>query len=117
MKKILLSLLLISTILSVGCGNYGQNYHYTYKVKITYQNGDVDTVLCGMDGFKENEATLYLKTSESGVLVSGGTPSCLMVGCGFYGNTVACGVRKYVVLYTEKVAITNDSKDLHFEVK
>lgn len=118
MKKLLSILLIVSSIAICGCKEFGPDYHYTYKVKVTYQNGDIDTVKCGLDSFNGNSVGLYVKTSDNGVLVNAGTPACLTLGCGFYQYTVVCGVRKYILLESDTLKITHQRKDnLNFEVQ
>lgn len=91
-----------------GCTEYGQDYKYTYTAKVTYTDSTVDTLVFGRESFKGNPVFVYLKVSESGVLSSGGTSPCLMIGCGFYQKAVACGVRKYEIIHTVKVAINGN---------
>tara|TARA_R110000782_G_C14658899_1_gene397638 strand:+ start:424 stop:765 length:342 start_codon:yes stop_codon:yes gene_type:complete len=91
-----------------GCSEYGQDYKYTYTAKITYTDSAVDTVKFDYDSFKGNPVNVYLKISDSGLLASGGTSPCLMVGCGFYNTAIACGVRKYEIINEVKVAINGN---------
>lgn len=96
--------ILLFVILLDGC-KYGQDYKYTYTAKVTYTDSSVDTVVFGRESFKGNPVVVYLKVSESGVLSSGGTSPCLMIGCGFYSTPVVCGVRKYEIISESKEAI------------
>jgi len=98
--------LLVAVFLG-GC-EYGQDYKYTYTVKITYTDSAVDTVTFDYDSFKGIPVNVYLKISDSGLLASGGTSPCLMVGCGFYRTAIACGVRKYEIINEVKVAINGN---------
>ena len=79
------------------------DYTYVYDVKVTYTNGDVDTVQCSMDSFKGNVVYLKLKISDSGVFSNSSTSPCLVIICGFYTDVKACGVRKYIILNEEKI--------------
>jgi hypothetical protein len=85
--------------------NFGTNYTYKWKLAVVYTNGEKDTVNCQYDSFKGNECYLTLKISESGLLSSGGTEPCIIMGCGFYSEPVVCGVRKYEVLNLDKVLL------------
>jgi hypothetical protein len=105
MKNILLIIIIIIISLTIlySCSNdIKPNYTYNWKVAVVYTNGDKDTLNCKYDSFKGNECFLYLKISENGLLSSGGTASCIVMGCGFYTTVVACGVRKYEVLSLNK---------------
>jgi hypothetical protein len=106
MKNIFLIISIISFTILYSCSNdIKPNYTYKWKIAIVYTNGDKDTINCKYDSFKGNECFLYLKISENGLLSSGGTASCIVTGCGFYSNVVACGVRKYEVLSLDKVPL------------
>lgn len=102
---IILAMLLLCAFYSGCSDSFGDNYKYDWVVKATYTNGDVDTLKCTYNSFKGNECYLYLKISESGLLSSGGTTPCLIVGCGFRQSTVSCDIRKYEVLSLSKVSI------------
>lgn len=109
MKKsnsILYSVLI--TILLCSCIEYGQNYNYKYKVRVTYTDSAVDTLEFNRDSFKGNKVYLYLKISESGLLSSGGTSPCLVIGCGFYKRTIVCGVRKFEILSSDTIALNDN---------
>ena len=101
MKKKLLILSVLFILLVSSC-KYNPDYTYKWDIKVTYTNGDIDTLHHESNSFKGNPVVLYLKTSESGVLVSGGTTPCLVSSCGFYYETIVCGVRKYDVIKEEK---------------
>ncbi len=100
--------LVLITILFCSCTEYGQDYNYRYKVKVTYTDSAVDTLECNRNSFKGNKVYLYLKISESGLLSSTGTSPCLVIGCGFYKKTIVCGVRKFEILSSDTIAINND---------
>ena len=85
--------------------NFGTNYIYKWKLAVVYTNGEKDTVNCQYNSFKGNECYLTLKISESGLLSSGGTEPCIIMGCGFYSEPVVCGVRKYEILNLDKVLL------------
>jgi hypothetical protein len=85
--------------------NFGHNYTYKWKLAVIYTNGEKDTVNCQYNSFKGNECYLTLKISESGLLSSGGTEPCIIMGCGFYSEPVVCGVRKYEILNLDKVLL------------
>ena len=85
--------------------NFGTNYTYKWKLAVIYTNGEKDTVDCQYNSFKGNECYLTLKISESGLLSSGGTEPCIIMGCGFYSKPVVCGVRKYEILNLNKVLL------------
>ena len=90
-------------LLFIGCKRkYPPDYNYQWTIKVTYTNGDIDTVECGRDSFKGNPVFLWLKTSSNGALVSGGTTPCLFVSCGLYKSPIVCGVRKYEILSKTK---------------
>lgn len=104
-KKLNLLYLVLVAFYGVGCSNYGQDYKYTYTAKVTYTDSAVDTLIFDYDSFKGNPVYVTLKITDSGLLASGGTSPCLIVGCGFYSTPIACGVRKYEILNEAKVAI------------
>jgi hypothetical protein len=105
MKKLSYIFLVLVAILFSGCADYGQDYKYTYTAKVTYTDSAVDTLVFGRESFKGNNVYVYLKVAENGLLASGGTSPCLMIGCGFYEKAVACGVRKYEILDTLQIVI------------
>jgi hypothetical protein len=102
---IILAMLLLCAVFSGCTDSFGDNYKYDWVVKTTYTNGDIDTLNCSYNSFKGNECYLYLKVSESGLLSSGGTTPCLIVGCGFRQQVVSCDIRKYEVLSLSKVSL------------
>jgi len=107
-KLNLLYLLLVAVFLGgvfLGGCNYGQNYTYTYTAKVTYTDSAVDTLVFSYDSFKGNNVYVYLKITESGLIASGGTSPCLMVGCGLHTKAIACGVRKYEIINEAKSAL------------
>ena len=99
---------ILITILFCSCTEYGQDYNYKYKVKVTYTNSAIDTLEFNRNSFKGNKVYLYLKISESGLLSSGGTSTCLVIGCGFYKRTIVCGVRKFEILSSDTIAINSN---------
>ena len=68
-----------------------------------------DNKYFGFNNLKElikgNECYLTLKISESGLISSGGTESCIIMGCRFYSTPVVCGVRKYEILSLDKMLL------------
>ena len=99
---------ILITILLCSCIEYGQDYNYRYKVKVTYTNSAIDTLECNRDSFNGNKVYLYLKISESGLLSSGGTSPYLVIGCGFHKRTIVCGVRKFEILSSDTIAINRN---------
>lgn len=102
---IILAMLLLCAVYSGCSDSFGTNYTYKWKTSVTYTNGERDTLNYEYTTFKGNEAYTYLKISESGLLSSGGTEPCIIVGCGFHQETITCGVRKYEVLALEKLPV------------
>jgi hypothetical protein len=103
--------ILLVAILFSGCAyKHAQNYNYKWKVKVIYTNGDIDTIQCERNSFNGNEAYLWLKISEPGILISGGTSPCLITQCGFYEDVIVCGVRKYEVLLSEKIPVEGNKR-------
>ena len=95
-----------------GCTEYGQDYKYTYTVKVTYTDSAVDTLVFGRESFNGNPVFVYLKVSESNLLSSGCVSPCLTIGCGLYQKAVTCGVRNYEIIDTVKVAMNSKNYDL-----
>ena len=102
----LLCLILIAALFG-SCMDYGQDYKYTYTIKVTYTNSAVDTLTFSYESFKGNNVYVKLKITENGLFGSSGTSPCLIVGCGFYRTPIACGVRKYKILNEAKTDINN----------
>lgn len=100
MRKLLLFLI---PLVLLGCSYTNHTYYYTAVV--TYTDGGVDTLEFSYDGFKGNEVYVALKTQ--GGMFSNQSSPCLIIGCGFYYNSVACGVRKYELIHKKKVLITD----------
>lgn len=103
-SSVLAAILLLCAVFS-SCDNWGTNYVYKWKAKVTYTNGQIDTVSYEYKSFKGNEAHTYLKVSENGLLSSAGTTPCLIVGCGFRQDVVVCDVRKYEILQHSRVLV------------
>lgn len=100
MKNIIL---LVLIFISVSCHRgFEPDYIYTWKLKVTYTNGEIDTVNCNRESFKGNKVSLYLKTSDPGVLVNASMVPCIVTHCGFYTEIIVCGIRKYEVLESKK---------------
>jgi hypothetical protein len=95
-------LFLILICLSSCAYKHAPNYHYDWTVKVTYTNSDIDTIKCGRNSFNGNEAYIFLKISEPGILVTSSTAPCLVTSCGFYQDIIVCGVRKFEILSIEK---------------
>ena len=106
-KKSFLVVLFIMFVMFIfsSCSYNGPNYTYKWKLAVVYTNGEKDTVKCQYNSFKGNDCFLILQISEDGVLSSGGTAPCIVIGCGFYSKVVVCGVRKYEILSLDKVLI------------
>jgi len=92
-------------ILFQSCIEYEPDYNYKYTAKITYQNGDIDTLSFNRESFKGNKVYVYIKTTESGIISSSSISPCLVIACGFYKKTIACGVRKYEIISESKEPI------------
>ena len=104
LTKAFFILLVLCCFLSCS-SHFGTNYTYKWKLAVIYTNGDKDTVNCQYDSFNGNECYLTLKISERGLLSSGGTEPCIIMGCGFYIEPVVCGVRKYEIVKLDKVLL------------
>ena len=104
MKKILL---ILSLLTLMACSiNYPPDFKYSWTVKVTYTDSSVDTIYVERESFKGNPVDLYLKTSTPNLIGSSGITPCLVSQCGFYVETLVCGVRKYQILTEEKVHLT-----------
>ncbi len=101
-----LAFALLMTYFYISCSYLNEpDYTYKWKVAIVYTNGDKDTLSCQYDSFNGNKCYLTLKISENGLLSSGGTEPCIVMGCGFYKKPVVCGVRKYEILKLDTIRI------------
>lgn len=96
---------LLLCVILISCSNFETNYTYKWKLAVVYTNGEKDTIKCQYDSFKNNECYLYLKISETGLISGAGTAPCIIMGCGFYSDVVACGVRKFEILSLDKVLL------------
>ena len=104
--RITLSITIVMAMLLIThCTNLNNNYTYKWKVAVVYSNGDKDTLNCQYDSFNGNTCYVSLKISDRGLLSGGGTDPCIVIGCGFYTEIVACGVRRYEVVSLDKIPI------------
>jgi len=94
----------IITLFLYGCQSKAHKTPYfEFISEVTYTDSSIDTLTFGRNGFKGNKVIVYIKTSDSGFISSAGTSPCLVMQCGFYTTTIACGVRKFSILErTEK---------------
>jgi len=102
MKTLIFTLIMLCCFLSC---KYGPDYTYRWKLAIVYTNGDKDTIDCQYDSFNGNECYLILKISSNGLVSSGGMEPCIVMWCGMYYKPVACGVRKYDILKSDKIPL------------
>lgn len=98
-------ILLLSILWFCSCSDNEVNYTYTFKVKVTYLNGDTDTTIAQVDSHDGLKCYIYLSVSDGGLLSSGGPQPCLIKGCGLSREAVSCGVRKFDILGTEKILL------------
>jgi len=97
--------ILILLLIVVSC-RYGQDYRYEWKVKVTYDNADIDTLDVSRDSFKGNICYIGLKIYEGGALSDAGVTPSLVTGCGaFYQTTIVTGVRKFEILESDTIPI------------
>jgi len=101
-QKITYLLFIIFIIITIQSCNK-QNYKYEYIAEVTYQNGEIDTVMFNIE--TSNKVYVYLKIEESGLLNNVATSPCLVIGSGFYEEAVACGLRKYKILNETKTKL------------
>lgn len=96
-------------LLFVSCHHKEKNmvpdYDYQWKLKVTYTNGDIDTVQCGRNSFNGNPVDVYIMTTEPLSITSGGVNSCLTMKCGLYYTRLSCGVRKFEILSFDKTLL------------
>lgn len=100
MKKLIIFLSLFGLLLS--CIRYSPDYTYIYDIKVTYENGDADTIHYEKNSFKGNPVHIFIKTSDGGVLSSSGGSPCLASSCGLYTQVLVCGVRKFEIINESK---------------
>ncbi len=99
--KIIFTLLIFITIAS--CGSHEKNYtNYIWDLEVRYADNSIDTIHYEITGYTWRPWILHLKIVEPGLVSDAGTIPCLVVGSGFYQETIVCYVRSYKVLkYTE----------------
>lgn len=96
MNKILFALICIGSL--IGCSenqNEGPNYTYNWKTKITYLNGDIDTLVINRSSHDGRFINLYLNTND--------VPCLQTLRNGYwFDSLIVCGVRRYEILSLEK---------------
>ncbi len=103
MKKLIIIIgISITIMLFNGCYN-DPNYNYQWDIKVTYNNGDIDTISCDRDSFNGNKVILFL-SAETGAF-SGSGSSCIYMQCGLSKKTITCGVRKYNIIHESKILL------------
>lgn len=109
MKTLNLFWILLVAILLFGCLENKRDYKYIYTAEVVYTDSAVDTLTFTYKSFKGNRVYVNLHISESGIINNVATSPCLIVGCGFYHDIIACGVRKYRILNEIKIPLLAES--------
>jgi len=84
-----------------------QDYKYAWDIKVTYTNGDIDTIhheMASEDGY---DVDLYIQTVKHvpGSIGNTTVPACLVSQCLYRTVTICCGVRKIDTLSFEKIPL------------
>lgn len=96
MKRVINILLVLGALQFASCG---KDYTYKWEVEVTYINGDSEILGCEYTSFNGNECGIYLSTSRYS------PEPCLVIRCGGLGQNIACGVRKFRVISSDKIPI------------
>lgn len=100
MKKIQTLTLIILSLILFSCK---PDYHYDFKIKVFYTNGDTEILNVSDNSFNGLEVKISLITRK-------GAEPDLYIICGGYSTQIASGVRRYEILEQIKYEINCDGE-------
>ena len=103
MKKLLVIFLVLACIIMTqSCDT--NDYSNSFVIRVTYMNGDVDTIDYNRVSFGDEDMVIELNIATGGLLSGAGTTPCIVSYNNSYGSeVVCCGVRKFSIISHDKM--------------